>query len=108
VPGAALALLTLFAVALPTPASGQATPVAYAQGGFAESFTLTGLVEKPTTFTEADLAAYPSTTLSVAFGAGQGFQTGRYTGVQLWDLLQEAKVQLDPARNNDRLRNTWS
>ena len=96
--GTALALLTLVAIALP------AAPTAQAQGGFAESFTLTGLVEKPKTFTQADLAAYPSVTLSVSFGAGQGFQTGRYTGVQLWDLLQEAKVQLDPARNNDRLR----
>jgi hypothetical protein len=52
-------------------------------------------------FTQADLAAYPSVTLSVAFGAGQGFQTGRYTGVQLRDLLQEAKVQLDPALDTD-------
>src|SRR6185436_10159063 len=94
----ALALLAMVALTLP------AAPVARAQGGYAESFVLTGLVEKPKTFTQADLAAYPSVTLSVAFGAGQGFQTGRYTGVQLWDLLQEAKVQLDPARNNDRLR----
>ncbi|MCC6176144.1 MAG: hypothetical protein IT305_12630 [Chloroflexi bacterium] len=58
----------------------------------ADRFVQTGLIEIPKTFTQADLAAYPSTTLSVAFGAGQGFQTGRHTGVQLWHLLQEAKV----------------
>lgn len=75
-----------------------------AQSGYAESFVLTGLVEKSKTFTQADLQGYPSVTLTAAFGAGQGFQSGRFTGVQLWDLLQEAKIQLDPARNNDRLR----
>ncbi len=96
--GTALAVLAMVAMALPS------APVARAQAGYSESFVLTGLVEKPKMFTQADLEAYPGVTLSVAFGAGQGFQTGRYTGVQLWDLLQEAKIQLDPARNNDRLR----
>ena len=94
----ALVIFAFVSVALP------AGSIARAQGGYAQAFVLTGLVENPKTFTEADLAAYPSVTLSVAFGAGQGFQTGRYTGVQLWDLLVEARVQLDPTRNNDRLR----
>ncbi|MCC6177397.1 MAG: molybdopterin-dependent oxidoreductase [Chloroflexi bacterium] len=95
---AVLALLLLTALVAPS------APAALAQGGYAESFVLTGLVEKPKTFTQADLQTYPSVTLTAAFGAGQGFQSGKFTGVQLWDLLQEAKVQLDPARNNDRLR----
>lgn len=96
--GVALAILSLFALVLPAP------QVAVAQDWFAPSYELTGPVERPKTFTQADLAAYPSVTLTVAFGAGQGFQTGRYTGVQLWDLLQEAGVKLDPARNSDKLR----
>lgn len=94
----ALAFLTAFGLALPS------APVAVAQDRFAPSFELTGLVERPKTFTRDDLAAYPSVTMTVAFGAGQGFQTGKFTGVQLWDLLQEAGVKLDPARNNDKLR----
>ena len=93
-------LALLFSLVLVLPAGS----TVLAQGGYAESFVLTGLVEKPKTFTQADLQAYPSVTLTAAFGAGQGFQSGRFTGVQLWDLLQEAKIQLDSARNNDRLR----
>lgn len=96
--GALLALVMLVAPAAP------ATPVALAQDRYAPSVELTGLVERPRTFTQADLMAYPSVTMTVSFGAGQGFQTGRYTGVQLWDLLQEAGVQLDPARGGDKLR----
>jgi DMSO/TMAO reductase YedYZ molybdopterin-dependent catalytic subunit len=95
--GVALALLTLI-VAQPM------APVALAQTGYAGSFELTGLVESPRTFFEADLMAYPSVTMTASFGAGQGFQSGRFTGVQLWDLLQDAKVKLDPSRNNDKLR----
>jgi DMSO/TMAO reductase YedYZ molybdopterin-dependent catalytic subunit len=96
--GALLAIATLLAPAAP------ATPVALAQDRFAPSFELTGLVQNPKTFTRDDLAAYPSITLTVSFGAGQGFQTGRYTGVMLWDLLKEAEVTVDPARANDKLR----
>ena len=96
--GALLALLTLVGPGAP------AVPVAQAQDRYAPSFELTGLVERPRTFAQADLMAYPSVTLTVSFGAGQGFQTGKYTGVQLWDLLQEAGVKLDPARNSGKLR----
>jgi hypothetical protein len=49
--GLAVALLAVFMVTQP------AAPVAVAQGGYAESFTLTGLVEQPKTFTQADLMA---------------------------------------------------
>jgi DMSO/TMAO reductase YedYZ molybdopterin-dependent catalytic subunit len=96
--GAVLILLTLVIAEQP------AAPVAAAQDRYAASFELTGLVERPRTFTQADLQAYPAVTLSAAFGAAQSFQTGRFTGVQLWDLLQEAGVKLDPSRNNDKLR----
>jgi DMSO/TMAO reductase YedYZ molybdopterin-dependent catalytic subunit len=96
--GVAFALFTIVTGVQP------AVPVAVAQDRFAPSFELTGLVERPKTFTLADLQAYPSTTMTAAFGAGQGFQSGRFTGVQVWDLLQEAGLKLDPARNNDKLR----
>jgi DMSO/TMAO reductase YedYZ molybdopterin-dependent catalytic subunit len=97
--GLALALLAALVLgALP------AAPVALAQDRFSPTVELTGLVEHPKTFTRDDLMAYPSITLTVSFGAGQGFQTGRFTGVLLWDLLKEAEVKVDPARNNDKLR----
>lgn len=96
--GVVLAVLSMVVMPLP------AAPVAVAQDRFSPTVELTGLVQNPKTFTRDDLAAYPSITLTVSFGAGQGFQTGRYTGVLLWDLLKEADVQVDPARNNDKLR----
>jgi DMSO/TMAO reductase YedYZ molybdopterin-dependent catalytic subunit len=101
--GLALALLgALMLGAQPAAPTALAVPVA--QDRFAPTVELTGLVEHPKTFTHDDLAGYPSVTLSVSFGAGQGFQTARYTGVLLWDLLKEAEVKVDPARNNDKLR----
>ena len=42
--------------------------------------------------------------MSVAYGAAATFQTGRYTGVSLWDLLQEAGVKNTAGKNNDKLR----
>lgn len=97
--GLALALLTAFILG-----AQPATPVVVAQDRFSPTVELTGLVQNPKTFTRDDLATYPSITLTVSFGAGQGFQTGRFTGVLLWDLLKEADVKVDPARNNDKLR----
>jgi DMSO/TMAO reductase YedYZ molybdopterin-dependent catalytic subunit len=73
-------------------------------GGYAESFELTGLVQTPRTYTLADLQAYPSITMTAAFGAGTGFQVGTFTGVSLWDLLQENRVLTDSTRNNDQNR----
>jgi DMSO/TMAO reductase YedYZ molybdopterin-dependent catalytic subunit len=96
--GPVLALIILLVLA------HASVSVATAQTGYAGTFELTGPVENPRTFTEPDLMAYPAVTMTASFGAGQGFQTGRFTGVQLWDLLQEAKVKLDPAKNNDKLR----
>jgi hypothetical protein len=55
----------------------------------------------------ADPQAHPSSTMSVAYGTGQSFQTGRYTGVSLWDLLQEAGVKNTTGKNNNKLR-AWS
>jgi DMSO/TMAO reductase YedYZ molybdopterin-dependent catalytic subunit len=97
--GALVLLLALGGLLLPS------TPVAVAQqGSFSEGFDLTGLVDHPKHFTMADLQAYPPVTITAAYGAAQSFETGRYTGVQLWDLLQEAGVQFTPGRRNDLLR----
>jgi DMSO/TMAO reductase YedYZ molybdopterin-dependent catalytic subunit len=81
------------------------TSVAVAQqGGFSEGFDLMGLVDHPKHFTLADLQGYPAVTFTAAYGAAQSFETARYTGVQLWDLLQEAGVQYALGRSNDMLR----
>ena len=80
------------ALAVLVVAAQRAAPVARAQDRYAASFALIGLVERPKTCTQADLMAYPSVTMTASFGAGQGFQTGRFTGVQLWDLLLEAGI----------------
>ena len=71
---------------------------------FAESFELGGLVDRPRRFTRDDLLDYPTITLTVAYGSGQGFEQGTFSGVLLWDLLQEAGSRVDPTRRNDRLR----
>ena len=43
-------------------------------------------------------------TLEDFFLAGQGTDSGTFTGVLLWDLIQEAQVITDPAQKNDLLR----
>jgi DMSO/TMAO reductase YedYZ molybdopterin-dependent catalytic subunit len=87
----------------PAPFGGAPTAAAQ-ERSYADRFELTGLVERPRRFTQADLEAYPDVTLTVWYGAGQAFQEGRFRGVQLWDLLQEPGVVLDPARRADKLR----
>jgi DMSO/TMAO reductase YedYZ molybdopterin-dependent catalytic subunit len=92
-----------------TPSESAATGPAAAPGlatqrGYADSFELVGLVDRPRRFTQADLQGYPAVTLTVAYGSGQGFEQGTFTGVRLWDLLQEAGIRVDPTRRNDRLR----
>ena len=94
-------LLACLIVALAVVGRDLAAPAAAQQGGYAPSFELTGIVDNPRTFTLADLQAYPSITLTAAFGAGGGFDVGTFTGVNVWELLREARVQVDPARNND-------
>jgi DMSO/TMAO reductase YedYZ molybdopterin-dependent catalytic subunit len=89
-------------------------PAASAQG-YAPTFELTGVVTNPKTFALDDLRGYSGITLkgvtkralfemTAAFGATQSFQVGKFTGVSLWDLLQEAGVQNTSGRNNDKLR----
>lgn len=79
-------------------ASPEASPTA------AETIELTGLVENPSRFTVADLQNLTAQRVDVTFQAVGGKQKHTYTGVRLWDVLDRAKLKLNPAHKNDQLR----
>lgn len=82
-----------------------AARLAYDQSSvFSDSFSLDGLVNDPQTFTYDDLAALPSETETVSFQGPNGVESHTFTGVKLYDLLQAAGPQTDPARKNDLIR----
>jgi molybdate transport system substrate-binding protein len=82
-----------------------AARLAYEQTAvFSDTFTIDGLVNNPHSFTYDDLAALPSETETVSFQGPNGVETHTYTGVKLYDLLQAAGPQTDPARKNDLIR----
>src|SRR5258705_13965581 len=79
----------------------------YGCGGSADpspstQFTLSGQVNRSSTFTRTDLQAFPPTTQS------QGPVPGSFTGVSLWTLLTDANGGGDLTTNtqvkNDSLR----
>jgi DMSO/TMAO reductase YedYZ molybdopterin-dependent catalytic subunit len=72
-------------------------------GGVSTSFVLGGAVANEANFDEADLAALPSLTLTVTYTSAGTPVTDTYTGVLLWDLLQDAGVRTDPTVKNDIL-----
>lgn len=65
-------------------------------GGVSTSFTVSGLVNTPATYTLANITALPTT--SVTVGANT------YTGVTLWTLLDTAGVITNPQIHNNILR----
>lgn len=65
-------------------------------GGVATSFTVSGLVNNPTTYTLSNITSLPQTTVTV--GANS------YTGVSLWTLLDTAGVTTNPQIHNNILR----
>lgn len=81
----------------------QATPEASPIAG-GESVELTGLVNTPGPITVADLQALTAETVDVTFLSGQGEQQHSYTGVRLWDVLDQAGIQLHADIKNDVLR----
>jgi DMSO/TMAO reductase YedYZ molybdopterin-dependent catalytic subunit len=85
------------------PAEDEAPPVTCA-GGYAPVFRLGGRVHSPKTFDLDALSQEPLTTVHDFFVAGQGTDSGIFTGVLLWDLLQEAQVITNPAQRNDLFR----
>ncbi len=74
-------------------------------GGPSTQFRLGGEVKNPRTFTLDTLRGQPTQTTVWAFyrsGAGPtGFETGEWTGILLYDLLQQAQVVLNPEAKND-------
>jgi len=60
-----------------------------------------GAVDSPASYTVAELAARPATTMAVTYASGSGEQTRTYTGANLWSLLSDSGLQTDPSRRND-------
>jgi DMSO/TMAO reductase YedYZ molybdopterin-dependent catalytic subunit len=70
----------------------------------ATTFTISGLVETPMTLSVADLQKLPARTVNVTFKSGSGDQAHTFTGALLSDVLNQAKLKLDPKIKNDQLR----
>jgi DMSO/TMAO reductase YedYZ molybdopterin-dependent catalytic subunit len=80
-------------------------PLAVADPVVTTSFTLTGAVQNPQTYSLQDLQALPATTQTDTFQSGNSPPaTVTYTGTFLWPLLSSAVPIVDPARKNDILR----
>lgn len=73
-------------------------------GGFSPRFRLGGQVMHPQFFTLEDLQSRPRTRVHDVFFAGSDVDEGTFTGVLLWDLLEEAEVITNPNQRNDLLR----
>jgi hypothetical protein len=82
--GAALAAVMLTFSSTPVPA---------------QDASLTGAVAMPLMLNAATLRALPATTVTLSFQSGSGEETGTYTGVLVWDLLQKAGMVNAPGKN---------
>jgi DMSO/TMAO reductase YedYZ molybdopterin-dependent catalytic subunit len=71
-----------------------------------ESFAIKGGVDHPRTFTLADLRHETPTTVEISQRTNHGPLTGKFTGVLLSTLLQEAGVTLEGGKKNDLLRHS--
>jgi DMSO/TMAO reductase YedYZ molybdopterin-dependent catalytic subunit len=76
-----------------------------APGVGADSISIEGAVEHPTSLTLGDLKRETATTESVSLKTGKGILSGHYTGVLLWSLLQHAVIKLSGSKN-DVIRHT--
>jgi DMSO/TMAO reductase YedYZ molybdopterin-dependent catalytic subunit len=68
-------------------------------GGYSPQFVITGQVQNPTTYDEESLAALPHSKENVTFLTKTGPQSGSFTGVLLWDLLNKAGINSAPNRD---------
>jgi DMSO/TMAO reductase YedYZ molybdopterin-dependent catalytic subunit len=59
-----------------------------------------GAVVHPVTITLNDLLPYPSTYQNIYFNTGAGPTSARYTGLLLWDVLQNIGIQPKPGKNS--------
>jgi DMSO/TMAO reductase YedYZ molybdopterin-dependent catalytic subunit len=73
-------------------------------GGYSAQFQICGDVNTPTTFNLQNLQGMSPTTENVFYYTGQGPVQGEYTGVLLWDLLNNAGIKTNPNVKNDILR----
>jgi hypothetical protein len=90
-------LVSLKVGSLPEP--GPAGP-----GGIAASATLSGAVADPTIITPETLHHLnQSQTETATYMSGGGSVTDTYTGVSLWNLVQDAGLLTDPSVKNDLL-----
>jgi len=103
-------LVVLFALLTSCPAFAQdgsyrippGEPTFTCNGGMSTSFDVTGDVIHPQTFCLKDLRAIaPSTTVQDYFVAGTSTSRGEFSGVLLWNLLNQVGVQVDPTIKND-------
>lgn len=74
-------------------------------GGPSTQFRLGGKVKNPKTFNLDTLRGQPTQTTVWAFyrsgSSPTGFETGQWTGILLYDLLQQAQITLNSGVKND-------
>jgi hypothetical protein len=75
-------------------------------GGISPQLTLSGKVSDPTIVTPATLSALVKQTMTetATYISGAGSTTDQYTGVSLWNVIQDAGLVTDPSIKNDLLR----
>src|SRR5262245_39349619 len=106
--GVALVVSLVFAAVVPfgyEPAvmlaqSSVATPAAAAADA---TFELQGLVTNPGPVAIADLQQMPQETVDVTFESGGGTENHTYTGVRLYDVLDQLGLAIDPEARNPLL-----
>src|SRR6476659_3642179 len=104
--GMALTLLAGMALALSSPPTVGADPPLGQDAGYVSSFEVTGAVQRPRTYTLADLQALPVVeVVHDCYVEPTGpLQTHAYRGVSLWGLLTEADIKLPPGPSDGPLR----
>jgi DMSO/TMAO reductase YedYZ molybdopterin-dependent catalytic subunit len=87
-----------------TPSADAEAPPVTCESGYAPVFRLGGRVQHPKTFDLNALSQEPLTTVHDFFVTGQGTDSGAFTGVLLWDIIQEAQVITNADQRNDLFR----
>jgi DMSO/TMAO reductase YedYZ molybdopterin-dependent catalytic subunit len=73
-------------------------------GGTSGSFSLSGNIANPASYTLSNLQLMSATTETATYSAGGTPVTDTYTGVSLWTLINAAGLLTNPAIKNDVLR----
>jgi hypothetical protein len=73
------------------------------QRRYSSTFSVSGAVANPASYTLADLQALPSQEVTVSFLSDTQSQQHVYKSVPLYTILQAARPNVDPYRNNDAL-----